>query len=160
MSLRPITVRKIISGAQAGADMGGLLAGLDLRIPVGGWVPKGRRTERGPLNDQQMRDFNLREHSSKDYADRTAANIRESDGTVVVGDEQSPGSRLTIGVCKGLAKPCIVNPTVAGLRFWLAHNGIVILNVAGNRESRNPGVEKRTRDLIVFALSAPEEPKR
>jgi hypothetical protein len=31
-------------------------------------------------------------------------------------------------------------------------NGIRILNVAGNRESKNPGIHEQTKQLIVMAF--------
>jgi len=47
-----MTIKKIISGAQTGADRGALDAALDLGLPVGGWVPRGRRAEDGPIPDR------------------------------------------------------------------------------------------------------------
>ena len=40
---------KIISGGQTGADQAALDAAIELTIPYGGWLPKGRKTEDGPL---------------------------------------------------------------------------------------------------------------
>ena len=40
---------KIISGGQTGADQGALDAAIELDIPHGGWIPKGRLAEDGPL---------------------------------------------------------------------------------------------------------------
>lgn len=39
----------IISGGQTGADQAALDAAIILGIPHGGWLPKGRKTEKGPL---------------------------------------------------------------------------------------------------------------
>ena len=81
-------IEKIISGGQTGADQGALDAAINLGIPHGGWIPKGRITEDGPLPDR----YNLIEMPSASYPDRTRKNIRESDGTLILSH-----SRLTSG---------------------------------------------------------------
>ena len=43
-----LSLTKIISGGQTGADMGALLAARDLGMESGGVAPKGWRTEDGP----------------------------------------------------------------------------------------------------------------
>ena len=40
-------IRKIISGGQTGADLAALDVAVKLGIPHGGWIPKGRITEKG-----------------------------------------------------------------------------------------------------------------
>lgn len=42
----------IVSGGQTGADQAGLDAAINLGIPYGGWIPKGRLTEDGPLPEK------------------------------------------------------------------------------------------------------------
>ena len=42
-------IEKIISGAQTGADRAALDAAIELGIPHGGWVPKGRLAEDGVI---------------------------------------------------------------------------------------------------------------
>ncbi len=39
--------KRLISGAQTGADRAALDVAMDLRIPCGGWVPEGRMAEDG-----------------------------------------------------------------------------------------------------------------
>ena len=48
-------IRKIISGGQTGADQGALDAAIEYGFPYGGWLPKGRLTENGPLPEQLNR---------------------------------------------------------------------------------------------------------
>lgn len=43
---------KIISGGRTGADQGALDAALELNHPCGGWRPKGRKSESGPIPDR------------------------------------------------------------------------------------------------------------
>lgn len=147
-----IPIQQIISGAQTGADQAGLVSGKILGIKVGGCVPKGRRTWAGPLTDQQMLDWNLVEHSSPRYSPRTVHNVKHSDGTVLFGDINSSGCRLTIGSCKDFRKPFIINPHPLELLQWTINHNIKILNVAGNREEKNPGIFERTKNCLIQAF--------
>jgi len=45
-------IRKIISGGKTSADQGAIDAALKHSFPHGGWIPKGRLTENGPLPDE------------------------------------------------------------------------------------------------------------
>ena len=145
-------IKKIISGGQTGADKGGLLAGKALGIETGGTAPPHYQTEAGP--DLSLRDLNLieGEYDSRIYPKRTRRNVRDSDGTLLMGDTNTPGTRLTLRLCKELSKPYIINPTSSDLKWWLTVNNIEILNVAGNRESRHPGITKETYQLLYSTL--------
>lgn len=147
-----MTVKKIISGGQTGADKGGLLAGDLLGIETGGTAPPGFRTENGP--DFTLKSFGLveGEPDPKTYPKRTRKNVEDSDGTLLMGNVNSPGSKLTINCCNDLDKPRIINPTPYGLKWWIDKHEIEILNVAGNRESRNPGIQKETFTLLYSVL--------
>ena len=74
-------IEKIISGGQTGADQAALDAAIKLGIPHGGWIPKGRLTENGPLPPDK---YNLIEMPTDSYPERTKKNIRESDGTLIL----------------------------------------------------------------------------
>jgi len=43
---------KIISGGQTGADRAALDVAIELDIPHGGWIRKGRKTEDGDLHGE------------------------------------------------------------------------------------------------------------
>jgi hypothetical protein len=43
-------IAKLISGSQTGVDRAALDAALELNIPCGGWCPKGRKAEDGPID--------------------------------------------------------------------------------------------------------------
>ena len=45
-------IEKIISGAQSGVDRAALDFALKFKIPHGGWIPKGRLAEDGPLPEK------------------------------------------------------------------------------------------------------------
>ena len=72
-------ITKIISGAQTGADRAALDFALKYYIPHGGWIPKGRLAEDGPLPDK----YQLQEMPTISYPKRTEQNVIDSDGTLI-----------------------------------------------------------------------------
>jgi len=151
-------VEKIISGGQSGADQGGLEAAKVLGIVSGGSAPMGWKTEKGS-QPELLRGYGLTECSVPGYPFRTKMNVLNSDGTVVFGDFYSPGTKLTIRCCDRARKPLYRvcredNSIIEKQDFlnWLEKFSIEVLNVAGNRESKNPGIQKKVRDFLVEAL--------
>jgi hypothetical protein len=149
--------KKIITGGQTGADIGGLIAARELGIESGGTAPKGWLTENG-TEEALLRSFGLEECEEAGFPARTRRNIVDSTGTILVGRYQSGGSRLTYDVVKELKKPLfLVAFPSAGhcseeFRNWLAAEEIRVLNVAGNRESQSPGIAEFTRSFLVRAI--------
>ena len=96
----------------------------------------------GP-NPQLAEEFGLREHSG-DYADRTAANVRESHGTIrFAASFQSFGELCTLKWIKHFGKPHIdidiKSPRpVSEVVEWMQENNIRVLNVAGNAQPKSP----------------------
>lgn len=159
MTLRPGRVfEKIVSGGQTGADRGALDAALALGHPCGGWCPRGRRAEDGRIPDK----YPLREHHSTAYHVRTEANVRDSDGTLVFTQgKPTGGTALTIRLAHQHKKPVLVvtldglhDPqTLAGhIRRWGETHGIRVLNVAGPRESENPGMQSAVEAVMRWVL--------
>ena len=72
-------LEKIVSGGQTGADRAALDFAISKKIPHGGWVPKGRLAEDGPL----PKKYKLQEMSTDSYQDRTEQNVIDADGTVI-----------------------------------------------------------------------------
>ncbi|MDE2166759.1 MAG: hypothetical protein KGJ66_10550 [Alphaproteobacteria bacterium] len=152
---------RIISGGQTGADQGGLEAATKLRVSTGGWMPHGFLTETG-LRSEFARLYDMRERPESEYAPRTEANVRESDGTVIFGDVGSIGSRNTKEFCAKHGKPRYLIPwrsggsipAATGVEFlrWLEDHNIRILNVAGNREGVQPGIQRAVREFLIAAL--------
>ena len=143
-------IRKIISGGQTGADIGGLVAGKLLGLKTGGTAPKGWITEDGP-NYLLGFMYGLSE-GPPGYRERTKINIADSDATLILGNVNSPGSKLTLETCEEQGKLYLVNPEPLELTAWLENYDIRVLNVAGNRESKNPGIGVRTIQLLSQAL--------
>ena len=141
-------IEKIISGGQTGGDRGGLEAGKKLGIKTGGTAPKGYRTDKG--SDYSLKNFGLVEHESWKYPPRTIKNVQDSDATVWFGNTESPGAKLTIGTCNRLGKKVFINPeTELQLKNLLTFYNIKILNVAGNRESSKPGIQKYVEEFLM-----------
>ena len=146
-------LRKIISGGQTGADQGGLIAGKKLLLETGGTAPPYWMTEEGPFPELASH-FGLVEgpYDRAIYPIRTKRNVEDSDGTVLFGRMSSPGSKLTLRLCKDLHKPHIVNPNARVLKRFVEINNIEVLNVAGNRESKNPGIAGSTIKTLIKAF--------
>ena len=148
-------IREIVSGGQTGVDQGGLEAALELGLPHGGWCPKGRRSEAGPIPAR----FRLRETESEGYPKRTARNIEDSDGTLILSrGKLEGGTALTARLAEERGKPLRVIDSgepveLAAFEAWVERNGIVRLNVAGPRESGSPGIQAETREVIKTLLT-------
>lgn len=148
----------IVSGAQTGADQAGLRAARKLGLKTGGFAPLGFKTEVGPQGWLGP-TYKLVETASEDYSDRTEMNITISDGTVIFG-KPSPGSNLTEKLCKELGKPCLwlkeyqQVSAPAHFRLWAERNNVKTLNVAGNRESKAPGIGIAVERFLVEAIGS------
>jgi len=150
-------IEKIISGGQTGADQGGLEAGKELGLETGGTAPQMYMTELGPCLKLRY-TYGLKEgvYDPKTYPKRTRKNIVDSDATVIFGLMGEPGSKLTCNICVDLGKPWVVNPNRLDFQCLIAWHSVKVLNVAGNRESRNPGIQLRVRNFLVDALKTRE----
>ena len=141
---------KIVSGGQTGVDRAALDAALDLKMPCGGWCPKGRRAEDGVIPAR----YPLRETDTPNYARRTALNVTDSDGTLILTrDALRGGTALTAGLARKQGKPCLILPLKEGMTLrtatrWLHENRIAVLNVAGPRESQQPGIYRQARTTL------------
>jgi len=150
-------IKKIISGGQTGADRGGLEAAKILGIETGGFCPKGFLTEIG--SDISLKDYGLIELETYDYDSRTVKNVVSADGTVIFGNTDingnliSPGTNLTFKTSVELNIPVILNPDKEEFQFWLRTNKISTLNVAGDRESANPGICESVKGFIINTCS-------
>jgi hypothetical protein len=134
---------KIISGGQWGADRGGLEAAKAFGVDTGGCAPKGWRTSAAPA--PELADFGLVENNSEDFANRTRININLSDATIIIATNiNSPGTRLTIRLCKLYGKPFHVvdidnfktnkEDEISLLTDFIIGTAPVVVNVAGNRD--------------------------
>jgi hypothetical protein len=153
-------VERIVSGAQTGADRAALDFALERGIPIGGWVPKGRLAEDGRIPERYA---GLVETGSTDPAVRTAANVRDSDATLILSHGPLDGGSLfTHREATRIDKPVLhldlAQLTLAAaadrLRAWLAEVRPATLNVAGPRESRDRRIAAATGAVLRSAILA------
>jgi hypothetical protein len=137
---------RVVSGGQTGVDRGALDAALALGLSVGGWCPQGRRAEDGEIPAR----YPLVETSSTAYPVRTRMNVHDSDATLILTlGALDSGSKLTADIARREGKPFLVVQLDAAdalekARAWLAQVKPQVLNVAGPRASKQPGVYGRT----------------
>jgi hypothetical protein len=154
-----VQISKIISGGQIGADRAALDFAIEYDIPHGGWIPKGRRTEDGPLADK----YQLRERPDKSYSKRTEQNILYSDGTLIISHGRlsgSGGSVLTRRLAKKHNRPWIhvdmdeisLQDAADKIRKWFKDNNISVLNVAGPRASKDPRIYQTVLKVLKATI--------
>jgi hypothetical protein len=153
-------VSKIVSGGQTGVDRAALDAAIKLGIAHGGWIPKGRLAEDGPLPET----YQMRETSTAIYSERTEKNVIDSDGTLIISrGELTGGSDATREAARKHERPWLhvdLNRTSAfrsavRITEWLRTHRIRTLNVAGPRASKDPRIYQDTLSLLesVYFLS-------
>lgn len=147
----------IISGGQTGVDRAALDYALDHKIKCGGFCPKNRKAEDGVIPD----GYPLVELESADNEERTLRNVDYADGTIVFeyNNPFSNGTLLTVYYSQQYNKPYFIfkinsesgNQTYR-VRKWIKDHHIKILNIAGNRESDDPGIYKATYQILEEIL--------
>jgi predicted Rossmann-fold nucleotide-binding protein len=153
---------RIVSGGQTGVDRAALDVALELGIPCGGWCPKGRLAEDGRIDNC----YPLQEAPTANYAERTALNVRDSDGTLIFArGTLRGGTALTKQLAERYGRPfLVVDPrgetSPARVVEWLASHTIRTLNVAGPRASQRPDVSEQAAAFLreLFAGLSSESP--
>ena len=108
----------------------------------------------------------MKETAARSYAIRTEWNVRDSDGTlIIVQDEISSGTRLTVSSARKQNQPYLVvhlrpdadalfedqpclDNQIKQVLNWLVENEIKVLNVAGPRGSSNASVYSEAREFL------------
>jgi hypothetical protein len=145
---------RIISGGQTGVDRAALDVAMVLGLAHGGWCPAGRLAEDGRIPDR----YRLHETLSPDYPARTEQNVLDSDATLVLCRGQPcGGTELTIRMAAEHGRACLVvdldaSPSAEDARRWLAARMVRTLNVAGPRESQNPGIGRLAGEFLRGVL--------
>lgn len=153
---------RIISGGQTGVDRAALDVALQLGLPCGGWCPRGRRAEDGPIDSR----YPLQETPWHGYPQRTEWNVRDAQATLIltVGPPDR-GTALTAELALRYGRPLLVvdlaaDPAAAAAQEWLRSTGAAILNVAGPRESSSPGIHTLAVRFLRALLAGEGVPGR
>lgn len=167
---------KVISGGQTGADEAGVKVARWLRIPTGGTMPKGWRTQDGPRPEYADR-YGMVEHTSTGYGPRTFVNVADADLTLRLAcDFGSAGELLTAKACAKLGKPVVdvhvtirdarrpvqsfevdefeLEAAIAAIRDLSAKIGRpIVVNVAGNSDRTAPGMTVVAWEILTKILA-------
>lgn len=154
-------ITQVISGGQTGADIAGLKAADQYGIHTGGVAPRDYRTELG-VQKNLLTYYGLREHPiDSGYKSRTLLNIADSDMTLILGIVTG-GTKLTVELCLRLGKPRHhisfdhlkqedeVEKTFNRILSVRRSTGrALIVNIAGNSESKSPGIEYAAEEFLL-----------
>ena len=145
---------KIVAGGQTGVDRAALDWAIAQGVRHGGWCPKGRRAEDGII----PRRYRLKETRSPAYIVRTRWNVRDSDGTLIISASNRivGGTKRTAEFAESLKKPLLHLTMTTGARraarqldHFIARHRIHVLNIAGPRDSEEPGIQKFVQDIFT-----------
>ena len=159
MTQPALPLARVISGGQTGVDRAALDAARVSGLAIGGWCPAGRRAEDGPLDPA----YPLSETPEWGYEQRTAWNVRDADATLVLTwGPLEGGTALTVRFLEGEGRPYLLvgldeHPDPEGVRAWLRDEAVSVLNVAGPRGSKAPGIYEAARTFLerVFTGGGP-----
>jgi hypothetical protein len=150
---------KFRTGGQTGVDRAVLDFCLENQEEVGGWCPAGRKAEDGTIPTH----YPLDELEGAGYGERTEANVRDSDGTLILHlGNISGGTKLTEECCRKLGKPSLSlnlisvdkEAQVEKLLEFMVSEKIRELNVAGPRASEESEAYGKTRIFLQLFFSA------
>ena len=135
-------------------DRAALDAAIALGIPHGGWCPRGRLAEDGPISAR----YQLSETDSPEYPVRTEQNVLDADATLILcRGEPTGGTELTRRLAQRHRRPLLVvdlnfPPDGEVVRHWLEEHDVESLNVAGPRESQSPGIAAQAGEFLGRCL--------
>ena len=133
--MKPI---KIVSGGQTGADRAALDWALRHNVECGGWCPKGRKAEDGPIDPK----YPLKETPSAAYLQRTEWNVRDSDATVLFSIEPTKTITLSLVSVYGFIT----------LLFSLSRNGAM-------KEAREHGSHRCSQSVQAPGMKGSGHPE-
>ncbi len=145
-------IKKIISGGQTGCDRAALDVAIRLGIPHGGWAPKGRLADDGPIHER----YQLQEMPTESYPARTEQNVIDSDGTLIIARGKLTGGtdytrKMTLKHKKQLLG---IDLNLTGhydaaslIASWIRMQKVSTLNVAGPRAGKDSEIY---RDVVTI----------
>ncbi|MEG3641284.1 putative molybdenum carrier protein [Magnetococcus sp. PR-3] len=157
-------LKKIISGGQTGVDRAALDAAIHQGLSCGGWIPANRRAEDGPLSSH----YPMRPLAKGGYLARNRLNVQDSDATLIFTDGPvSGGTARTVEFAQRLNRPllvvqiqsCLQDPDlISTLCQWITAHPIQTLNIAGPRESRQPGIYQKSFNCLIKLIEKLQDP--
>ena len=158
MLLEPENVT-IISGGQTGADRAALDFAIQHGIDHGGWCPRGRLAEDGPIHARYL----LEETPTDRYPQRTEWNVRDSDVTVLLtlSATMSKGTALTARKAEQVGRPWLqlsrdsavsIEEMGTMLSAFVNRHRATRINIAGPRGSQEPAIGEYVRDVLAAAF--------
>ncbi|CAM5390001.1 YpsA SLOG family protein [Corynebacterium variabile] len=164
-------ITTIRSGGQTGVDRGALDAACAAGVPIEGWCPAGGWAEDLPEAPGLRTDYpELRETPSREPAQRTEWNVRDSDVTLIIGpvadmksSDASPGTALRRELASSFSRPVrtVGQGDVAEPGEWLRRLGTgLTVNITGPRESEWPGAYEASFRIVgdLLRLNAGSQP--
>ncbi len=133
---------KIISGAQAGADLAALCAAKNFNIATGGHVPNQCRTYHGN-RPEYIHRFSLTETQSTGYQNRTELNVKNADATIILASNfHSAGTALTRTYAERFNRPLLeielngqcYDTKADSVAKFISGSGFSVVNIAGNTD--------------------------
>jgi Circularly permutated YpsA SLOG family len=115
-------------------------------------MPHGFQTEDGK-RPEFAELYGATTTASATYPPRTRKNVEDSDATLWFGAIDTPGAMATFAACHETRKPFLEIAPDEGMKpsdvaVWIVEHGVKVLNVAGNRESKSPGVRERVEAFL------------
>lgn len=159
----PFGIDRIVSDAQSGASRGALDAAIELGLNHGGWATADRIADDGPLDAK----YCVRKCPGG-FGERVAANIRHSDGTMLLSfcaREALDGRTKHAQNLAKLKRKALVHlqlppdmahiseKTINLVRGWFKRCKVSTLHVVGPLESKEPGIGEAVHDFLVLVLT-------
>lgn len=150
----PNRVEKLVSGGQTGADRAALDFAIENGFEYGGFVPRGRVAEDGPLPSKYV---HLTEATAADGSERTRLNVLSSDCTILITHgPPAGGSKQTEEYAHLLGKPLLhidlskeaIGESADQACNWLDLMDCQTLNIAGPRASEDQEIYDEVKRFL------------
>lgn len=157
MNIRKMTVKKIISGGQTDADHTVMDAAIKLGVLYGGWMPKGRMTEAGPLPAK----YQLQEMPTDNYYDCIKQNVLDAKGTLILSsgrlaDDLNYARKATLKHRRQLlgvdTKQTVFFKASSLVNDWVQLQHVDVLYVITPSIKTDTNVVKHTQQIVKGAL--------